>query len=271
MVRMGDRERRALLAAVAILALGGCHAETHRVLVIPAPASQPDLQAARHFNTPDGLPAPPHSFESAKKAAMTIYADNRTTFYCQCRFDERKNVDAASCGYVARKNAIRGARVEWEHIVPAHAFGYFRPCWKERLCTRHGRAHAGRTCCREIDPDFRRMEADLQNLVPAVGELNGDRSNFEFGEIPGEARIYGACDFEVDLSGRLAEPAESLRGEIARTYLYMHEAYPGGLPLRADERKRFEAWSIQDPPTPFERTRNHRISALQGGGNWFVY
>jgi deoxyribonuclease I len=267
---MGGRGFRVLLAVSALLVLGTCHAEIHRTLVIPAPAAQPDLQSARHFDTPDGLPTPPHSFESAKKAAMRIYADNRVTFYCGCRFDEHKNVDAASCGYVARKNAARGARVEWEHIVPAHAFGHFRPCWYEPRCTQNGRTHAGRTCCRQIDPDFRRMEADLQNLVPAVGELNGDRSNFEYGEIPGEARVYGACDFEVDVTERLAEPAESLRGDIARTYLYMHEAYPGGLPLRKDERKRFEAWSRKDPPTPFERTRNQRISALQGGGNWFV-
>ncbi len=30
------------------------------------------------------------------------------------------------------------------------------------------------------------MEADLHNLVPAVGEINGDRSNYRFGMISGE-------------------------------------------------------------------------------------
>ena len=39
------------------------------------------------------------------------------------------------------------------------------------------------------------MEADLHNLVPAIGEINGDRSNFTFEHIDGEERVYGACDF----------------------------------------------------------------------------
>ena len=34
-------------------------------------------------------------------------------------------------------------------------------------------------------------EADLHNLVPAIGEINGDRSNFIFSEIRGEERVYG--------------------------------------------------------------------------------
>jgi len=258
---------RGLVSLLAAVLLGTCHAEVRNTTTLTLP---PPAPPERHFDTPDGLPTPPGSFDSAKKVAMEIYQDNRMTFYCGCRFDEHKKVDASSCGYVPRKNAARGARVEWEHIVPAHAFGHFRPCWKQPLCERNGESHAGRTCCREIDAEFRKMEADLQNLVPAIGELNGDRSNFEYGEISGEPRAYGACDFEVDVAARIAEPAEALRGEIARTYLYMHEAYPGGLPLRPDERRRFEAWSRQDPPTPFERERNRRISARQGGGNWFV-
>jgi deoxyribonuclease-1 len=111
------------------------------------------------------------------------------------------------------------------------------------------------------------MEADLQNLVPAIGEVNGDRAHFRFGEVVGEPREYGACDFEVDRSGRVAEPRAALRGDIARAYLYMHYAYPGGLPLSATERRRFEQWHQADPPTQWERTRNRRIAAIQGGGN----
>lgn len=35
------------------------------------------------------------------------------------------------------------------------------------------------------------MEADLHNLTPAVGELNGDRSNLPYGIVKGEPREYG--------------------------------------------------------------------------------
>jgi deoxyribonuclease-1 len=35
------------------------------------------------------------------------------------------------------------------------------------------------------------------NLVPSIGEINGDRSNYKFSMIGSEERQYGACDFEV--------------------------------------------------------------------------
>ena len=41
------------------------------------------------------------------------------------------------------------------------------------------------------------MESDLHNLFPSIGEVNGDRSNYIFGEIPGESRVYGQCDIEI--------------------------------------------------------------------------
>jgi deoxyribonuclease-1 len=35
------------------------------------------------------------------------------------------------------------------------------------------------------------MEADLMNLVPAIGEINGNRSNYSFLTLEGEASVYG--------------------------------------------------------------------------------
>ena len=169
------------------------------------------------FHTEDGLPRTPSSFLSAKHKALEIFADHRTTFYCSCTFGEDKSVAPDSCGYQARKNAKRGSRIEWEHIVPAHAFGGHRECWTEKICTKKksGKKYRGRACCGKVDEQFRKMEADLQNLVPAVGELNGDRANYRFGEVDGEPRVYGACDFEVDFDSKLAEPTASVRGPIS--------------------------------------------------------
>jgi len=50
------------------------------------------------------------------------------------------------------------------------------------------------------DPKLREMEADMMNLVPADGELNGDRSIYRFGMIPGEPRAYVACDLGHGIS-----------------------------------------------------------------------
>ncbi|WP_255420592.1 endonuclease [Arsenophonus endosymbiont of Aleurodicus floccissimus] len=33
------------------------------------------------------------------------------------------------------------------------------------------------------DPVFRAIEADLYNIAPSIGEVNGDRSNFNYGQL----------------------------------------------------------------------------------------
>lgn len=211
-----------------------------------------------------GADEPPHTirnFSEAKRLAAEVYLDHRETFYCGCSYNDKKQVDAASCGYQPRKNSTRGQRIEWEHVVPAHALGYTRQCWREPICTNSkGKAYKGRRCCEQIDPEFRAMVSDLHNLVPAVGELNGDRSNFSFNMLEGEARNYGTCDFEVDPKLRKAEPMPSVRGDIARTYFYMEQTYK--LPISDKQRRLFEAWDRSDPVDEWEQTRKARIDAI---------
>ncbi len=211
----------------------------------------------------------PSSFSAAKRILdRQIYTGgDRVTFYCGCDYAPAPNPsnpertrltpDASTCGLEPRKNANRAGRIEWEHVVPAWEFGHQLQCWQE----------GGRKACGK-DPVFRRMEADLYNLVPAVGELNGDRSNFRFGMIEGEPRVYGACDFEVDFKQRVAEPPESVRGDIARTYFYMEDQY--SLHISRKQRQLFEAWSKLDPVDDAERERSERIQKVQSNGNRFV-
>ena len=85
------------------------------------------------------------------------------------------------------------------------------------------------------DENFEKIESDLHNLVPAIGEINGDRSNFSFSNIAGEERIYGKCDFEIDFKNKIVEPREAVRGDIARIYFYMSEKYNIPLPKNLRE------------------------------------
>lgn len=206
----------------------------------------------------------PHTirnFSQAKRLAAEVYVDHKQTFYCGCEYNEKKRVDTALCGYVPRKNKRRGQRIEWEHVVPAHALGHTRQCWREPIClTKSGKAYKGRRCCERVDPEFRAMVSDLNNLVPAVGELNGDRSNYSFSMLEGEEREYGACDFEVDFKLRKVEPVPSVRGDIARTYFYMHETY--GLPISDKQRRLFDVWDKSDPVSEWEQERKARIEAI---------
>ena len=67
------------------------------------------------------------------------------------------------------------------------------------------------------------MESDMHNIFPAIGEINADRSNYPFGEIPGEPRKYGLCYMEI--KRKIVEPTEKVRGNIARAYFYMSYQY----------------------------------------------
>jgi len=112
------------------------------------------------------------------------------------------------------------------------------------------------------------MEADLHNLVPAIGEINGDRSNYSFSMLEGEPRTYGSCDFEVDFKTRKAEPAPNIRGDIARIYFYMQDRYK--LKSSKKQMQLFEAWDKLDPVDDWERERNKRIETVTGTFNKFV-
>jgi deoxyribonuclease I len=210
------------------------------------------------------------SFEAAKKLAPQIYADHPEEFYCGCRY-HGKDVDITSCGYEPKRDVKRASRLEWEHVVPAEAFGQAFREWREghpSCVDRKGKPFKGRNCAKKMAIPFRYMEGDLHNLEPAIGEVNGLRSNFSMAMIEGEERQFGACD--VEIADRKVEPRPAIRGDIARIYLYMDSVYPGRGIISDKNRPLFEAWNTEDPVDPWECERDRRIAALQGNHNAFV-
>jgi deoxyribonuclease-1 len=210
------------------------------------------------------------SFNQAKKRMVEVFASRETTFYCGCSYTG-KDIDLASCGYQPRKDARRARRLEWEHVVPAHAFGQAFKEWREGhpdCVDRKGKPFKGRNCARKTVKRFRFMEADLYNLQPAIGEVNGLRSNFSMEMIPGEKREFGDCDVEIE--NHKVEPRPEIRGDIARTYRYMNQAYPGKGIISRSNQKLFEAWDKLDPVDDWERERARRIKAIQGNQNPFI-
>ncbi|WP_136067105.1 endonuclease [Modicisalibacter radicis] len=204
--------------------------------------------------------APPTSFSAAKRLAESqVYYDQDESFYCGCDFTFEGGPDLASCGYQVRKQAKRAARIEWEHVMPAYDIGRQRQCWQE----------GGRDHCRATDPTFRSAEADLHNLVPSVGEVNGDRSNLRYGMATGaSAYQYGQCSAKVDFEEDVFQPPASQRGNVARTYWHMRDEY--GIRISRQQEQLFQAWAKQDPVDAWERERNRRIAAIQGSGNPYV-
>ncbi|MCC8987432.1 MAG: endonuclease [Candidatus Contendobacter sp.] len=180
----------------------------------PAPVTPPTTASP-----PGTLPKSPGSFEAAKKILYgQIYADHRVTFYCGCTYSPDRKVDLSSCGLEALADIPRAQRIEAEHIFPAAQFGNFRPCWRSPRdfpeCVKSdGKTLSGRQCCERVDPVFNAAHNDLFNLLPAVGEVNGKRSDFNWGMIPGEKQEFGNCNMEVDSSIRRVEPPESVMGQ----------------------------------------------------------
>ncbi len=214
------------------------------------------------------LPKTASSFSTAKNLLYgQVYFDRRESFYCGCRYNRDLSVNWESCGYVPRQNQSRAGRIEAEHIAPASWLGQHRACWQRDACQdAQGKSYGGRKCCLESDPIFQIAHNDLHNLVPAIGEINGDRSNFPFAEISGETRNYGACDFEVK-NGQ-SEPPASIRGDIARILFYMEATYALTLPV--GQKTLLEQWHRDDPVDEWEQIRNQRIKRLQGNGNSFI-
>lgn len=209
------------------------------------------------------------TFSQAKTKLKSIYKNQPESFYCGCDIkwlSKKKLVpEIEACGYKARNEYTkkgkvnqRALRIEWEHIVPAWEFGHQLQCWqkgKRKYCAKNSNA-------------FKNMEGDLHNLVPAIGEVNADRSNFKYGSIDKEARVYGQCDAEVNFKGRIFEPAPNVRGDIARTYFYFEKQY--GLKISKKQKQLYIAWDKLDPVDKNECKIHFEKSKIQGNENPYV-
>ncbi|HEC1792039.1 TPA: endonuclease [Campylobacter lari] len=199
------------------------------------------------------------NFNESKKELVKLYESLGSTyqydFYCNAPFKSNKKGKYTKFEVVksdlytprneyTKKGKInqRAKRIEWEHIVSAQNFGKHLPCWRE----------GGRKACQK-DPLFTKMEADKQNLVPAIGEVNGDRSNFRYAEAPLnlEYTQYGNCKVYTDFKVKRFYPANYSKGYIARSYLYMSKTY--NIRLSDQERKLMESWDKQYPMSEKEK------------------
>lgn len=222
--------------------------------------AQPQLEGAEpHGRLVSGKDSVGHrDFAQAKKVLPRVYSGMEEDFYCGCKYTG-KEIDWSSCGFTPRKNAERAKRLEWEHVVPAWTIGHQRQCWQ----------NGGRKNCTATDPVFQEAEGDLVNLVPAVGEVNGDRSNFPYSAWSRNPEpIYGQCQTVIDFKMKKVQPREEVRGRAARISLYMSERYQ--LRLSKQDKQLFCAWGRTYPIDEWEIQRNKRIVSIQGEGNLFV-
>lgn len=136
--------------------------------------------------------------------------------------------------------------------------------------------------------------SDAYHLYPTDGKVNGQRSNFPFGECAGGSSLaangsvkplgrLGTSTFP-GYSGKVFEPDDQYKGDLARSYFYMAAAYNdkiGGWSsdmLAGNSYPVFSSWAVnlllkwsrQDPVSEKEMNRNDAVSSHQRNRNPFI-
>lgn len=140
--------------------------------------------------------------------------------------------------------------------------------------------------------------SDAFHLYPTDGKVNGQRSNFPFGECKNGTALasngsvkplgkLGSCTF-AGFSGTVFEPDDEYKGDLARSYFYMAACYNGIIGgwtsgngnqfFAGNSFPVFKTWAInlllkwhrQDPVSQKEIDRNEAIYGFQHNRNPFI-
>ena len=138
------------------------------------------------------------------------------------------------------------------------------------------------------------MYADAFHIYPTDGKVNGQRSNYPYGECEGGTTL--GTNAGVQALGRLGkstfpgyagtvfEPVDDYKGDFARSYFYMAACYYDRISswdsemLGGTNFPAFTGWALdlllkwhaQDPVSDKERNRNDVVYANQGNRNPFI-
>lgn len=138
------------------------------------------------------------------------------------------------------------------------------------------------------------MVSDAFHIYPTDGKVNGQRSNYPYGEcangttLPASGGIralgrLGSSTFS-GYSGTVFEPDDEYKGDFARTYFYMAAAYNGKIAswdspmLAGNNYPAYTTWAVnlllkwhrQDPVSDKEINRNNAVYAAQKNRNPFI-
>lgn len=184
------------------------------------------------------------SYDEARRVFWKkLYPDGGTELYCGASFDG------------ARRAPVNEA-LSVEHVYPADTIAETEPSCTNRSCS---------------VTRVQRAMADMQNLWPAFQRVNSSRSNLRYGVLP-ESTQPRFADFCPTYrrgvgSQAVVEPRDDVKGDVARSLVYMHFVY--GLPLEnaVNDKHLLLGWMQIDPPDAEEMRRNATIDALQGTPN----
>lgn len=162
----------------------------------------------------------------------TLYADGGTSFFCDTPFTNK------------------GFTLTEGHIYPLAVVRSSLGCGTTRQCSN--------------DDRYRQIASDLHNMVPVNSRVEMRRRNARYEQLAAGAHEDDCGNRE---SAQFFDPAEPVKGDVARTVAYMVDTYD--LPWVGTATV-FRNWSRMDPPDDRELTRHRQVSELQGNDNPFV-
>ncbi len=135
--------------------------------------------------------------------------------------------------------------------------------------------------------DLSPMRSDLHQVFPVDGYMNSIRSSYPYGDVgystyeSANGTLRGNSDL-CSYGGRVFEPIDDFKGDVARAQLYMSIRYRGedggwssseatdGATLDDWYLETMLAWHLLDPVSDKEQDRNDAIDDIQGNRNPFV-
>lgn len=134
------------------------------------------------------------------------------------------------------------------------------------------------------------MKSDAFHVYPTDGKVNGQRSNYPYGEcsngVSESGKSLGRLGTSTfpGYSGIVFEPVDEYKGDFARTYFYFATRYEdimtsiGGESFNKTVYPSFSTWSLnlflkwhrQDPVSQKETDRNNAVEKLQKNRNPFI-
>lgn len=155
----------------------------------------------------------------------------------------------------------------------------------QNVCDCYNREHSiPQSWFNEASP----MRNDAFHVYPTDGKVNGQRSNYPFGECANGTTLskglgkLGSSTF-AGYSGTVFEPVDEYKGDFARSYFYFTTRYMntsvtngGGVfgatfgDLKSWSVDLFLKWHRQDPVSEKERARNNAVEAHQKNRNPFI-
>jgi endonuclease I len=151
----------------------------------------------------------------------------------------------------------------------------------QNICDCYNREHTvPQSWFNEASP----MKSDLFHVYPTDGKVNGYRSNYPYG-VCANGTTYGTgklgnCTYS-GYTGKVFEPADEYKGDVARTYFYMATRYMdvmsswggetfSGNTIIAWSKAMFYEWHLADPVSQKEIDRNNAIYLKQHNRNPYI-